>query len=169
MYVLANKRGIHHGVEINSKVHSFSTKAICRYSSSSEIYLLNQNIFLLDSTKNIKYNRMYIGSGITNAQWDRLVSLLDVGGIAVAPCSDSLKVFRKISENNVVSRELSVVRFRQIEDPPVSSQSKFVIQLAPSFPSSSPSSTVSLLFVYYCCYGCNGSLFSHLFFFFQLL
>jgi hypothetical protein len=82
------------------------------------IVLRHGNVMSLDASRNISYDRIYVGADCCKAQLPHLLSLLAPGGVLIVPCEEELLHVTKAEGGGKDSyRKVCGVRYANLELP----------------------------------------------------
>ena len=91
-----------HGIEIWSSTILYAQDRIVQVGLEGRIEMFKANVFLLDSSRGQKYDRIYLGACAPPSLKRRLYDLLEVGGVLVGPFSlkRGSQVLRKVTRRS---------------------------------------------------------------------
>ena len=89
----AGPSGTNHGIELHASNVELARRAVQRYLDDHDTFIpikfLAGNVFDIDASSNIKYDKIYCGAGCSPEQANFFKQLLDVNGQLLAPVTDA--------------------------------------------------------------------------------
>lgn len=118
---IVGPQAIHHAFELHQSLVDFSRAKLAEYGHHS-VQVHHGNAFSLDLEETMHFARIYVGAGISMDYAASVATLLEVGGIMVAPVatndhSQALLKLERISELEFTVTKLMSVQFVPLAQP----------------------------------------------------